>query len=350
MTILLMDSFDDGLYAQKYTGSGQAVIVAAPRTGTSSLNLADNNNAYIYRNLPVGEQHGTMILGLGFFSIGSPNDSRCTNWSFSGSGSTVIQIRYNFSTSGLDVWRGGSPGSIDSATLIASSDPNVVLPGLWYWIETKVFVDDTVGTVEIRVNGTTRINFVGDTRSGVTSVLLDQIFIGCAVAGGRNANFRVDDVVMLNGAGSAPNNNFIGDSRVHNLLPTGNGNYSQLLGSDGNSTDNYLLVDENPPNTSDYVGSGTSGQKDSYPVTDLPAAAVLVRGVAQRAYAASSDAGPRAARNFVRIAGADYTNPDYNLGANYLLYSDISQVSPATAAAWTVAEVNAAEFGFECRA
>lgn len=349
MSTIFIDSFDDNLSNQKWTQFTNGTLSATnPRTGIQQLD-GTTNGAFIFRSFAAAQQHATFVAGLGYFQVSNADRPEMTFMNFMADAgvTTHVSLRRNDDGS-ITAYRGGTPGTNSGATVLAVSAPNVILLGNWYHIEIKVLLADAGGTVEVRVNNTTVINFTGDTKNGGTATVFDRVHIFSNSAG-DSMNARFDDFYILNGAG-ASNNDFIGDSRIHNVLPNANGNYSQLLGSDGNSIDNYLQVDENPPNTTDYNGSGVSGDKDSYNFPDLPVAVTAVRAVAQRAWAASSDAGSRAARNFVRIAGVDYPSADYNVGATYLHFETLFDTSPATAVAFTPAEFNAAEWGFEVRA
>lgn len=339
MSVLLLDSFDDGLFPSKWTlNTGAVTSTVGPRTGTHKLDISNTKN--VYREL--AGAHATIISGMGInFDTLTP-DAPFMQF-LADAGATIHISIWQRSTGAIEVRRGSTAGG----TILATSAVNTVITGTWYHIEAKVVLHDSTGSVEVRVNNTTVINFSGDTKNGGTEAVISRFRIGDPAQGSVRAN--VDDVYLLNGAGTS-NNDFIGDSRIYNLLPNGNGNYSQFLGSDGNSVDNYLLVDENPPNTSDYVGSGTDGNKDSYAFEDLPATVTAIRAVGQRAYAANSDVGSRAARNLVRIGGADFVSADFSLGASYLLFETLYDVSPATTVAFTPGEFNGAEWGIECRA
>ena len=84
---------------------------------------------------------------------------------------------------------------------------------------------------------------------------------------------------------------FLGDITVETLYPNGDGAANQWLGSDGNSTSNYLLVNETgAPVTTSYTGDSVSGHRDLYTLTDLVATTGTVVGVCHQAYAAASDA------------------------------------------------------------
>jgi hypothetical protein len=340
MALLLIDGADDGLSAYKWT-SGGTRDAAQFRTGTASLLVGGGTSGSTYPSytLAASERHSTMIAGFAFRMASTVEAVGPLTFGGVG-GITHIEIRRTL-TGGFQVYRG--------ATLIASSATGLYVSATWYHLEAKVFIDDTVGSVEVRLNGVQIINFFGDTRNAGADALIYTVFLS-AGSGAPDRLMNVDDVFICNGAGSV-NNDFLGDCTVQTLYPDGNGNYSQGTGSDGNSTDNYLLVDEaNVPNTSDYVAFATTGLKDSYTFSDLGAGTVY--GVAQRAYAAKSEAGARTMRNFTRIGATDYPSAvDQGLSVTptYTGKSDIMQVSPASGSLWTVAEVNAAQFGVEAR-
>lgn len=338
MSVILLDSFDDGLYPLKWTfNNSAATSTSSPRTGTNKL-LVNGSDVSVYKELG-SAAHATIIVGCGYSPHTLTPNGRFLNF-LSDAGATNHINFLQISTGGFQVYRGG--------TLIATTSPNLFQVNTWYHVEIKIVLNDATGSIELKVNNTSVFTFNGDTKNGGTESVISRVHFGPVPGSVVNANFSIDDAYILNGAGSS-NNNFKGDSRIYNVLPNGNGNYSQFVGSDSNSIDNYLLVDENPVNTSDYVSSGTPGNKDSYAFADLPASVTQVFAVGQRTYAASADAGVRAARNLVRIGGTDYTGSDYNVGTSYLLYETLYDVSPATSTAFTPSEFNGAEWGVEAR-
>lgn len=349
MSVIFMDSFDDGLLSLKWTTVSLAqVTTTTPRTGTNCLEEVQSFGVTsVSRSFDVADRHATFVVGCGIrhFS-GSDCCDGLPYLTFVGDGLAHIVVKRNDSNASISIYRGGNIGQADG-TLLATSAPNVTINGVWYHLEIKVVLADVGGSVEVRVNNATVITFTGDTRNGGASGLLDRVHL-YSFASSDEANVRFDDFYVLNGAGTS-NNNFIGDSRIHNLFPNADGNYSQFVGSDGNSINNYLLVDEATPDVVDYVGSGTPGNKDSYNFPNLPAAVTAVRAVSQRAYNISSDVGTRTARNLTRISGVDYVSADYNVGGAALQFETLYNTSPATLAAWGVAEFNAAEWGIECR-
>lgn len=351
MSLIFMDSFDDGLSSQKWTQFIAGTIsTATPRTGTSYLN-GTTNGVIVSRSFAAADRHATFIVGMGYRQVSNADRIEMTFLNLASDATATVHLGFRRNDDGsISIYRGGIfvNGNNNGGTLLATSAPNIILVGNWYHIEIKAVLHDTTGSVDVRVNNTSVVSFAGDTKNGGTETVFSSLRV-FSNAGGDSQNSLLDDFYVLNGAGTL-NNDFKGDSRIHNLLPDGNGNYSQFVGSDGNSVDNYLLVDEAVPNVTDYVGSGIDGNKDSYAFPDLPAPVTAVWGAAQRAYAISSDAGTRAARNLVRIAGADFTGPDYNVGAAALMFESLYDASPATTVQFTVAEFNGAEWGIECRA
>jgi hypothetical protein len=148
------------------------------------------------------------------------------------------------------------------------------------------------------------------------------------------------------------NNDFKGDCRVEAIFPNGNGNSSVLVGSDGNSTDNYLLVDENPPNSdTDYVESSTVGDKDTYNYGSITSAFGVVHGVQICPFVKKTDAGVRSIANVARSSGTEADSASQALAATYGYLPTIKEDDPSTPGSrWTVAGVNAAEFGVKVTA
>lgn len=330
MTLLHMDSLSLGDSVLRYSGVGSTRLTTSPRwTGVGYTQMSASG--LLPKNFTAA---ATVISGVAFQTTGT----QVGQMSFYGdAGATQhITIRY-LATGTIEVRRGGVAG-----TLLTSASTGILHVGTWNFVEAKVTIADSGGIVEVRVNGspTPLINFSGDTRNNGTNLTIDRVAIGA------DGQVQLADWYICDGLGST-NNDFLGDVRVHCLQPNANGNYSQLVGSDGNSTDNYLLVDESPYNTTDYVGSATVGQKDSYGLPDLPAAVSTVFGVQEVAVVAKSDAGAASIKQLLRASGTDYTTSAALLSTSYTELVNLRETNPATGVAWTPAGVNGAEIGVE---
>lgn len=275
-----------------------------------------------------GYSNGNPVMLLGFYEVG--NGFHVGVWIDS--------------TGHLLVRRGTT--TLDTSTYIPPTSDFV-------YVEFKATVHDSTGAYELRIDGTDILSDTGvDTRNGGTGIV-DRINFSGGVNSGDGAVFAyaIDDIYMCDsvdsGIGGIPNDDFLGDVRVESRLPSGNGATSNLLGSDGNSTDNYQLVDEVPPNgDTDYVESGTVGEKDTYAYGDLSASTGTVFGIQLLPYARRTDAGARSICTIARLSATEVDGPNQPLGSAYT-YRDLWDVREAKpgGGAWTITDVNAAEFG-----
>lgn len=338
MALLFIDGFDDGLFASKWTAVSSVTITTGGRTLNRAL-LQDNSDSFMRKTVAITDYNATFVVGFAFMLGSSYNAG--TIAAFQSDAALTTHVTMGVNTNNAIVMRRGD------GTILLTSANNVLVPGVFAFVEILMTLSDTVGVITVKVDGVQVGTFSGDTKNGGTNTLLES-FGFFASSGPSGTVFYVDDFYLLNAAGSV-NNTFRGDSSVLTRYPDGNGNYSQGTNSGGTSVNNYTYVDENPPDISDYAAFPASGNKDSYTFQNIPAGTVF--GVQQAMYAAKSDAGARTMRNIQRIAGTDYTGADQALGVTptYAAKLDMLQVSPATGVLWTTSEVNGAEFGTEAR-
>lgn len=263
-------------------------------------------------------------------------------WEFQEGGTTHIEIKFDGSGH-LTVARG------INGTVLATGTA-VLAVSTYYWLEVKVTVDDTNGYVEVRVNEAVDSTFTGDTRNGGATGLLDrfQQFTPYLGASGNGRSY-LDDFVLLDTTGGV-NNDFLGDTRVEVKLANGNGNSSDLVGSDGNSIDNYLLINEIPPDgDTTYVESSTTGDEDTYEYADIGSVSGQVFAVQVCPYARKTDGATRTIASRTRSAGIEEAGADKTLTSTFAYYPQVFEADPS-GNPWTIASVNAAEFGVEVTA
>lgn len=246
-------------------------------------------------------------------------------------------LTLNFdATKHLTLRRGTNAG-----TIIATSS-QVLTEGIWNFWEIKVLIDDTVGKLIVKVDGDVWINYTGDTRNAGLAQIGRFTWTRPNASG---SEIYVDDVYCLSTTGAAPFNDFLGDVMVARLVPNNNGAANALVGSDGNSVDNYALVDELSVSLSDYVESLTPGAQDIYQLQDL-STSTLIYAVEISAYAAKTDAGTRAMKIIDRQTGNRVgsslplsVTPQEFIQAPTLIDADGNQ--------WTTAKVNSMQVGIE---
>lgn len=324
MTLLKIDGFEHK-DPTRYTGgtvtfrdTGQRFSVGTVAGSAAGTKISVPASAQLFVGFAFNPVTGTGLLCTLQSDNGNNNQIRCMR---NANGSLRLE---------------NGNGGIVYATSAAEVSPD----NTWVYVEISGTNAPSGGIAILRVNGVEQINTTGDTQLLGTAGTLDSVMFG-----GATSTPSFDDLYICNALGS-DNNTFLGDVRVHTLVPTGNGANSGLLGSDGNSTDNYLLVDELPPSEVDYAASGTPGVKDTYLLTDLSTSAPVL-GVQVGYSALKSDAGAIQSRSVVRVSATDYPGTTDAPGTTKSAFLYMHQINPATGVAWTPAEVNALEAGME---
>lgn len=223
-------------------------------------------------------------------------------------------------------------GILTGSTVIATLN--------WHYVEVYLKIVGTTWTVSTRVDGVTDIP---PTSLTVSSTSVRQI----ALIGDRNVmpdstEYKFDDLYVTDA--SSPNALLLGDSHVRTIYPIADGAHTGLTPNAG--TTHWTQVDEtSPDDDGTYVGSDVVGNRDSYDYqTLLPGADV--KGVQVNLYARKTDAGTRTVAPVVRSAGTSYVGAAQPLSTSYIDRTAIYDIDPADGA-WTIASVNAAEFGAE---
>lgn len=329
MTLILVESFDHqdaaGMLAKGWNRS--QTPTGTGRFGGKAWSLGDRSNQ---KALPVNAP--TVIVGAAYQYFANSDAPHI--FSFLESGANQISLQYSVGSSTFSIVRGDSSviGTFVMALTYAA----------WYYIEFKFTIHDTSGSAEFLVDGDAKLTLTSVDTKNTSNAWVDAFRIGRD--GGAGNVGSMDDLYICDDQGSV-NNDYLGDVRIEALFPSGNGNSSQFVGSDSNSTDNYLLVDENPENgDTDYVESATVGNKDTYAFGNLTPASGTVYGLQVNMYARKTDAGARRLASVARLSGTEVDSADAPMSATYVYQSDIRETKPG-GGAWTIADVNNAEFG-----
>jgi hypothetical protein len=253
----------------------------------------------------------------------------------------TVHVSITINGSGFTEVRLGVGGTLLATGAIAMA------ANTYAYLEMRVKVNDTTGAVSTQLNGVPDVNISGvDTQNGGTGVMDNFAHVMPYFGPFSSPNSYIDDFVILDTSG-AVNNAFLGDSRVEMRMPNGNGFNSDLVGSDGNSVDNYLLVGEVPPDgDTTYVESSTPGDKDTYQYADVASVSGEVFAVQVCPYARKTDGATRQIASRSRLAGVEDAGATKTLTSSYAYYPDVFEEDPS-AAPWTIASVNNAEFGLE---
>ncbi len=335
MTLLFADSFDHYVTAditKKWKSASAANATINSSAGRRSGGcLVAQNTLYTAMLVPLSSI-ATVITGFAL-NVGVSTTGQVLLIT----DSTTVQCSLRWNTDGsLSFYRG------NASTLLGSSAAGIVPLSTWTYVEVKVNIHNTTGTVEVRVNGSASpvINLTGQNTRSTSNNFATGISY-TTVSGLNSTSF--DDLVVLDTAGST-NNNFLGDIRIDALYPNGDGNYSQFTPSTG--TTHYTLVDETTPNTSDYNDGASVNDRDSYTMGNLSSlASQTVYAVQTNIACAKDDAGSKSAASFIRSSSTNGDGSSVALSTSQVYISQIFETDPNGSVAWTESTVNAAEVG-----
>lgn len=344
MTVMMFEGFENqrlpaGITISGMAGNYTASYATPGRTGlVGSYQFRIEGNATASRRgiqIALGSV-STVQVGLAMRFGGAPI-----------AGDSLIELRENTnihlamrlnSTSGLvEVIRGDNV-VLGTATLAVDFTQ-------WnHFTFLAVIADGTAGSFQLLLNGSPFIAATGvDTRNGGTGVLNNAQAYQSSYA--YSAAY-FDDVYVS--SSSVP----LGDCVVECLRPNGNGASSQWVGSDGNSIDNYLLVDDAGVVT-DYVGAVTSGDglRDVYAMADLSSSAKTPLAIQNEVYAAKSD--PGTAVDLLEVTRSGATDrlavmaTAAQLTTTYQWFKGAIQSTDPTGVALSAALVNGVQVGVE---
>ena len=337
MSILFMESFDHyTTEAQAYT-KGWLFGVNPPttsykRTGIQSAGL---NNAAFVLSTPV--PNGQAIYIHHAVYAGSADSVKLGGTSGNPYDHNQTQVMVYATTDGQIYAQVHGVGSIGGTA------PGVFRFGLWNYVQIKIVVSDTVGEVEVYLNGDLVLDLSAkDTKYDATTQTT------AIILGSRNTHYY-DDIVVTTNDGDGINDGYLGEPRVVCLLPQTDavaaGSNADFTPSTG--TDHGALVDEATPNDdTDYVSSSTLNHVDSW---EFPALGYTgdIKGVQMSLRAKKSDSGTRAIAAVTKPAATNRVHAtNHYLGmTDYVYWKAIWDQNPEDSAAWEVADVDGAEFG-----
>ena len=245
-------------------------------------------------------------------------------------------IRWNSVSGKMAIYTGAS-------TLVANG--NIVI-GLttWYLLEAHIKISDTIGVIEVKIDGMTDATFSGDTKPGADT---DINTFWYSVTGG----VYYDDLAYNDTTGES-DNSWCGDGKIIALTPNANGDLSQLVGSDLNSIDNYLLVDEYPHDTdTTYVEGSNVDEKDLYNLAACGLSGVTITRVWGESRTKDTVAADGLVAIVLKTNSTEYPSSDITLLTSYTkqILGTVHSVNPNTAVAWSTGDLDALQVGVKTR-
>lgn len=222
-----------------------------------------------------------------------------------------------------------------NGTLLGITTAPAVVTNAWQHIETKCTISDTVGTVEVRVDGVVKLDLENvDTKNGADTLIYSA---GIRFSGVADSDeWYAKDLVIWDTSGTE-NNDFLGTVGVY-WSPVASDVSSGWTRSSG-ATD-YGLLNESPPVDAGYISAGDPPPAASIMgVTALPADIVAIRGIISVVRAAKSDSGDGFLQVSLSPNGVDQdAGADRPMTTAFTYWRDVSELSPDSGAAWTPSE------------
>ncbi len=339
MALRFADSFDHYTsLAQIYSTAGSGSIAAsALRTGIAGHNISGSNHAGSRITL---DAQGTWVLGVAYQTTALGGASMVILETFD-AGTAQGCVTLNQGDGTLSIRRGGKSGTVVATSTLA------IAPNVFYYIEFKHIIADAGGTLEVRVDGAVWATFTGDTQqtgNATANMVAHGHEGGVDTPAGVE---RYDDFYVLDGTGGS-NDDYLGDHRVDAIFPDGVGNHTEFATLVG-AASHWEAVDEaDPDGDTSYVEENVVDDRDTFTFGAHPLANGTIAGIQVLMRARKDSAGDaKIARLYRR--GSDDQGSDVALQTSYAYHREIMETDPIAVGAWTITNINAAEFGVRVR-
>ena len=252
----------------------------------------------------------------------------------------------------VEVSNAGEYRLISNGVAYISSGAGVIA-GVWYWVQGKLVVSDTVGSVELRdgSGNTIRVASNIDTKPG-TPTAPSKVRVGSTNQTSTNADGFLTDLHIWDSTGSICNT-WTTATQIDNFYPNAAGGLTQWTPSTGA---NWECVDEVPLSTTDYVYADAEDTTttDLYNFQNLTETPTEIYALVVSAAAFKDNAGPG---NIELLADSGSGSPSTASSSSLALPANgyarvfyVRESDPGTGAAWDATGFNNAQFGIRVAA
>jgi len=229
----------------------------------------------------------------------------------------------------------------NSSTELAGGSVDCNLkPNRWYWIEWKVYCDNSAGTVDVRIGNKNVLSLSGLDTQFTGSNYYNQVNF----KDNTTIHLHVDDFYVCDGSGT-DNNDFLGNGQVECLRPDGD---SSVAWTPTGASTNYDEVDEAQHDSgTTNVASSTANQQDEYTYANT-SSLTAVKGLMVSTVAALDSAGSETMQTVVQSVSTESLSANHTVNSTlYYTKVFVEEQDPDASAAWTTSTVDAALFGIK---
>jgi len=346
MALLFLDSFDHYSTSdvqKKYdAANGVSIIDTDFRNGTQCASFSSDAGNHLTKKF---ENHATWIIGVGIKTIGTISGSSDFDIFevIDDLVSTTTESHVSFQYTGAKKFR-IVRGNDVSAFQLAISDNTFDIDDGWHFVEFKVLIHPSAGTIDAKFDGTAidGLSATGlDTQKGANA-FANRISLRPVVTGAITA-CQYDDYYIMNGATPGATD-MLGDMKVDALFPKADGNYEEFTPSTG--TDAFALLNINPPDDdTSYVESNVASEKSSFDMDE--AGNFTIHGVQHVLDIRKVGSNARKVKHLTRVSGNDHRGSSIRMGESFNMKTKMWETNPKNGSPWIASEVNGAEFGME---
>jgi len=345
------DSRDDELTS--YSSSDYVTIsTEAARTGTYALSFDSTGGAYASQSVTRTAQGRIGFVFMMQNGSGNSNIVEFQDSQHSGD-DTQFTLMLDKTSGHLKLYTNdaGITGDLQATgTATLSTYPHGYLetwPDGWYHIGVDFKLDNSAGWITVYVDGVQDINMTGDTIQSDMSGYVDALRIGDATWS-TGVDIIYDDMYFDDTAGEGAAA-VVPDRRFHYLRANANGSNNALTGSDGDSTNNYLLMDEMPHDSdTTYVGDTAlvSTLRDSYGIGTVALdVGYSIAAVIPVTFARKGDTGSNTGGVMLRSGTAEWSGGTTTLTTSYAMMWDRKTTQIGSTAVWDQTTLDAVEAG-----
>lgn len=337
MSLILFEGFDiysDVIQIDAAVVGATGASFPAGRFGGKALaiHMPTSQVCYVCFSLPYPNP-STFVVGVAikWTALSTTPPTSFIHTTLGGLSSGYNQVGIGINAAGnLEIFRGANFASKGGTTL--GTGTAVLGLDTYYYIEMKLYVHATVGTVEVYVDGVLDFTFTGKT-NGQTGTTVQYV----AVVGGDNNEILFDDLYL-------DTVDVLGPQRITTLYMSADSAQKDFIPSTG--TSNYSLL--NTVDTTNYVAASAVNSEDLYECGNLATAFDNIKAVAVQVAATKLETDVKTLTLEVKPDATVYPSATpITLSNSYVRQNYILLSNPETSAAWTSEQINAMQIGMK---
>ena len=228
----------------------------------------------------------------------------------------------------------------NAAGEILGTSTQALVLDTWYWMDIKVIMGaNPTGSVTVKVGEDTWLSVTGDTKfNGLSNITTFGLSAG-------GTNFDFDDLVWADSGGYPATGNYIGDSRIETLMPTGDANVEWSISSTGSHASHVNVITDDIDDVDDkYVYTNITTDEEFYSFDTISTDSV-VKALSVDYRAKRDDVQSRTLRGIT--SSSSQVGDSQLLYTGFVWYSDIFQFSDGASTIWDQTSIGDASFGVQ---